>query len=447
MTYEIPKDLMDKYNIPTPRYTSYPPVPVWKGICEDEWLNSLKSSIKEDSSLALYIHVPFCQKLCAFCGCQKMITRDLKYGREYLDALKREWLQLYTHLNQKPKLKEMHLGGGSPSWLPPTLLDELLEFFLCNHYFEIDRDQFELSIELDPRTTTKDQIQILKKHRFTRVSLGIQDTNDRVLNAIKRNQPYTIVEDLMAMLHEIQIPSINLDLIYGLPYQTLESIEQTLHSVLKLNPHRLAFYSYAHLPSLKPAQKIVERHGLPDPFTKRKIYEHGRKILIENNFFEIGLDHFAKPSDSLYQSYLNGKLHRNFMGHTTLHSSTLIGLGPSALSSTNTAFAQNEKEYRDWHKKVVTNSFPLFHGHQLNSNEQIKQKMIINLMCKFETQIDQNLLPDWQKQELESLQDDGLIIMTKNSIKVSSLGKIFIRNVCKALDDTFKPYQTHSSSI
>lgn len=442
-----PKSLIEKYNIPSPRYTSYPPVPVWKGIEQKTWFHLLNQSLKNDPSLSLYLHVPFCKELCSFCGCTKVITKDKAKGREYLDLIKKEYELAAQKIDFKPHLKEMHLGGGSPSWLPADELDELLTFFLDPQKFKIDPLSLELSIELDPRTTTYDQIQVLKKHGFNRASLGVQDTHEEVLDVIRRRQSFEQVKNVFDWLKEAGIKLINIDLIYGLPKQTEQTILETLENVLKLNPTRIAFYSYAHIPSMRPAQKIVERHGLPDAELKRKLYEVGKKFLLTHEYLEIGMDHFATSEDKLYQAYKDGHLHRNFMGYTVQFSKNLLGFGPSSLSSIDEAFAQNEKEYKEWKQLINDNHSPIIHGHVLSSEELKKRKMIMDLMCHFKTKADITELPDWQKQNLAALSKDHLIEVKNDSLMATELGKMFIRNICMAIDDTYRPQNRHSSSI
>ena len=439
--------LIEKYNVPSPRYTSYPPVPVWKGIEQKTWFHLLENSLANDPTLSLYIHVPFCRELCSFCGCTKVITKDKSKGREYLDALKAEWELTRPHLKTKPILKEVHLGGGSPTWLEASELDELLSFFLDKEKFIFNPNETELSIELDPRTTTYEQIQILKKHNFKRASLGIQDTHEEVLEVIRRRQSFQQVSDVFKWLKDAGINLINIDLIYGLPKQTPHTIKESLERMIELKPTRLAFYSYAHIPSLRPAQKIVERHGLPGPIEKRELYETGKKILEENGYIEIGMDHFASSDDLLYKAYNEGKLHRNFMGYTVSFSKNLLGFGPSSLSSVDKAFAQNAKEYKEWKDFINHGHSPIVHGHVLTEDEIKKRNNILDLMCKFQTEIDNEYLPVWQREKLKDLEDDQLIKWDGQKLMTTSEGKPFIRNICMALDDTFKPKANHSSSI
>lgn len=440
-------NLIDKYNVPCPRYTSYPPVPVWKGISRESWFTNLSNSLLKDPSLSLYIHVPFCRELCAFCGCTKVITKDKSKGRDFLDAIKKEWELLSPNLKIKPNLKEMHLGGGSPSWLAADELDELLTFFLDNKKFHFDINDLELSIELDPRTTTYEQIIVLKKHNFKRVSLGVQDINPNVLTAIHRKQTFELIENIFSWLRNNDILQINVDLIYGLPHQSPQSIIDTLEKINTLKPTRIALYSYAHIPSLKPAQKIVERHGLPSAEEKNTLYNTAKKFLESSEYVEIGMDHFAKKEDKLYIAYLEGKLHRNFMGYTVNYSQNLLGLGPSSLSSTEKAFAQNEKEYKEWRKFILNNEIPIVHGHELSPKEEEKRKMIMNLMCKFETKLNQNSLEDWQKVMLLNLSNDQIVEWNHDKLRATKLGKTFIRNICMAIDDTFSSARAHSKSI
>jgi oxygen-independent coproporphyrinogen-3 oxidase len=300
MNEKLSYTLLKKYNVPGPRYTSYPTYPAWKGITAEDWFKGFQESLKDNPTLSLYIHVPFCQTLCAFCGCTKMITKDYSKADEYIDTLHKEFYYYEKLIPDKTKIYEIHFGGGSPSWLKPNELKRLLTPILNSKKFIIDRTILEQSIEMDPRTTSKEHCELLKSLGFNRVSLGIQDTNDQVLKSIRRDQPLSLVTRVVSDLKANGIELFNMDLIYGLPFQTTETIKQTINDILVFRPTRLALYSYAHVPSLKPAQKLLERDGLPSPQDKMMIAEIAREMLVDAGYIEIGMDHFALKSDSLY---------------------------------------------------------------------------------------------------------------------------------------------------
>lgn len=442
----LPLALLKKYNQPGPRYTSYPTYPVWKGIEVSNWFNHFGKALEQNPTLSLYIHVPFCRTLCAFCGCNKMITKDYSKAEEYITALHKEFSHYEKLIPENTEIFEIHFGGGSPSWLKPNELEKLLSPILSSKKFKIDSKLLEQSIELDPRTTTLEHCQSLKRLGFNRVSLGIQDTNDIVLKSIRREQPLSLVSEVVKNLKENGIELLNMDLIYGLPFQTQESIKQTIKDIVDFRPTRIALYSYAHVPSLKPAQKLLERDGLPSPEEKMIIAETARELLVKAGYVEIGMDHFALQSDSLYKSYAKGELHRNFMGYTVQRSNVLLGLGPSSLSDSWTAFSQNEKDYKAWLDLINLQGHAIIHGHELNQKELNRRKEILNLMCEFHTKIELNTLSENQKSKLDNLKHDQLITEIENEIKVTNKGKHFIRNICMAIDDSLDRPLTTSFS-
>lgn len=432
-------ELLKKYNIPGPRYTSYPTVPSWKGITNQQWFEHFQKALSgEKPSISIYIHVPFCETLCAFCGCTKMITKNRSFADEYLEAMEQEFRFYETMIPEGTEVSEIHLGGGSPSWLTPAELEKLLSPIINSKKLKINKDFLEQSIEMDPRTTTPEHCESLLRLGFNRVSLGIQDTNPKVLKSIQRNQSLELVTRVITDLKKNGIELFNLDLIYGLPFQTPETIKETISDILKFRPTRLALYSYAHVPSLKPAQKRLERDGLPTAEEKMLLQEVARNLLIEAGYFEIGMDHFALPSDSLYKSFIKKELHRNFMGYTVQRSKVLLGLGPSSLSDAWTAFAQNEKDYKKWREDIVAKNYSLIHGHVLTEKELFKRTKILDLMCEFETEILPSDLSRNQQQKIEMMIQDNLVTQTSTTIKTTELGKQFIRNICMAIDDSFE---------
>lgn len=430
--------LLKKYNVPGPRYTSYPTLPSWKGINNEQWFSHFEKALSgKNPSLSLYIHVPFCETLCAFCGCTKMITKNRGYADDYLDAVHREFSFFEKMIPEGTEVSEIHLGGGSPSWLAPAELKRLLDPIINSKKLKFNKDFLEQSIEMDPRTTTPEHCEQLLSLGFNRVSLGIQDTNSKVLKAIQRDQSLELVTRVISDLKKNGIKLFNLDLIYGLPFQTPETIKQTITDILEFRPTRLALYSYAHVPSLKPAQKLLERQGLPTAEEKMLIQEVAREMLIGAGYFEIGMDHFALPSDSLYKSFEKKELHRNFMGYTVQRSKVLLGLGPSSLSDAWTAFSQNEKDYKKWREDILNKEYSLIHGHVLTEKELFKRTKILDMMCNFETNIIPNDLSRNQQQKIQMLINDNLVIQTPTFLKSTEIGKQFIRNICMAIDDNF----------
>lgn len=438
---KMSKSLIQKYNVPGPRYTSYPTVPYWdESLFEiDSWKETLvKSFIESNASegISLYIHLPFCENLCTFCGCHKKITKRHELEHPYIQAVLMEW-QLYCELlPKKPIIKEIHLGGGTPTFFSPSNLENLVLGILKNA--EVS-SKHEFSFEGHPNNTTKAHLRKLYELGFRRVSFGIQDYSPTVQKAINRIQPFHNVAKVTFWAKEIGYESIGHDLIFGLPFQKLDDVIDTINKTNSLQPDRLAFYSYAHVPWLKGnGQRGFQDEDLPKDDEKRKLYEEGKLNLIKNGYLEIGMDHFALTSDQMYKSFENKTLHRNFMGYTASKTQVMIGLGVSSISDSFYGFAQNEKNLDLYYKKLENNDLPIFRGHLLTSEDQIIRKHILDLMCQFKT--------EWQdhspimyameniKDKLSEMQEDGLIVIGKNKILVTEIGKPFIRNVCMAFD-------------
>ncbi len=377
-----------------------------------------------------------------------MITQNYSYADEFIDTLHKEFAYYEEMIPSGTEVFEIHLGGGSPSWLKPQELKRLLDPILNSSKLIIDRNILEQSIELDPRTTTTEHCEALSGLGFNRVSLGIQDTNPEVLKSIRRDQPLEVVTKVVNGLKENGIKLLNMDLIYGLPFQTTESIKETIKDILIFRPTRLALYSYAHVPSKSPAQKLLERDGLPTPEEKMVIHEIARELLVQAGYQEIGMDHFALPSDSLYKSFVNKELHRNFMGYTVQRSKVLLGLGPSSLSDSWTAFSQNEKDYKTWRELILEKGNALIHGHVLSERELYIRRKILDLMCEFETTLQDHDLNNDQKEKVKVLIADQILIKDNNTYQATSLGKHFIRNICMAIDDSYlKNQQIFSNTL
>lgn len=402
-------------------------------------------SLTNDPEFNFYLHIPFCKSLCSFCGCTKMITSDKTLESPLIQSLLKEF-GYYRPLLKNKILNGLHLGGGSPTWLSSEGLKELLSPILNSKEYSL-KDGAEISIELDPRTTSKEFIKALSELKFTRVSLGVQDLNPKVLKAISRNQSYELIKEIIGTLRENNLNQINLDLVIGLPFQTLETITDTMKKIVEFSPSRLALYSYAHVPSLKPSQKSLEKIGLPSDQLKLELFETAKNILKNAGYVEVGMDHFVKPTDELYLVALSGKLHRNFMGYTTLNSPNLIGLGPSSLSNAEGAFAQNEKDFDKWKEILDENKWPIVFGHVLTQNELITKKVILDLMCNFKANFDHNFISIEQLSLLKEMEADELLKLQNNSIQITDLGKTFVRQICKTVDLGFSSKNIHSQTI
>lgn len=430
-------ELIEKYNVPGPRYTSYPTVPYWDNPPDEaQWRELVKASFQTHNDvegISLYIHLPFCESLCTFCGCTTRITINHKVEDPYIEALLAEW-KLYTTLFESTaKIKEIHLGGGTPTFFSIENLSRLINGI--RHSAQMD-EHAELSFEANPNSTTTAHLQGLFDLGFRRLSLGIQDFDATVQKAINRVQTFAQVKHVTDQARRIGYKSINYDLVYGLPFQTHKSVETTIDQVNLLRPDRIAFYSYAHVPWIKPGQRSFTEMDLPTAAQKQHMYALGKKMLVNAGYLEIGMDHFALPYEDLALAYRSGKLHRNFMGYTTLSGKLLIGLGVSAISDTWTAFAQNVKVVERYQELVKSGRFPIFRGHRLNEDDLVIRKIILDIMCQFKAELDP-LDRDTEKaaqNALHELELDGLVRLNQNALLVTKNGRPYVRNVCMAFD-------------
>lgn len=433
--------LVNKYNVAGPRYTSYPTVPYWDSntFSLKKWRTSLKQSFIEsnlDEGISLYIHLPFCESMCTFCGCNKRITKQHSVESPYIDAVLKEWGLYLEILDSKPLIKEIHLGGGTPTFFSPENLKRLINGILrCSNLAE----NYEFSFEGHPNNTTKEHLQALYDVGFRRVSYGVQDYNETVQKAIRRVQPFENVKRATDMAREIGYTSVGHDIIFGLPFQSIKHVKETIIKTKALLPDRLAFYSYAHVPWIKGnGQRGFKDSDLPDATIKRTQYELGKQLLTEIGYHEIGMDHFALPTDSLYQSMTEGKLHRNFMGYTASKTQAMIGLGVSSISDSWYGFSQNVKAIEDYHHLLKENILPVFRGHILNEKDLIIRKHILNIMCQFKTSWQQDNMYFEELPELliklKEMEADELINIGSAYVEVTKKGRSFVRNVCMAFD-------------
>ena len=434
-------NLIQKYNVQGPRYTSYPTVPYWdvNTFSGKAWKETLQKSFNESNEkegISLYIHLPYCESMCTFCGCHKRITKRHEVEIPYIKSVLKEW-QLYCDLFPvKPKIKELHLGGGTPTFFSPEHLELLIKGIFRRADIAADH---EFSFEGHPNNTTRAHLQVLFDLGFRRVSYGVQDYSKKVQQAIHRIQPFENVKNVTEWSREIGYTSVGHDLIFGLPHQRMEDIKETIERTRELMPDRLAFYSYAHVPWLKGVgQRGFKDEDLPSAEEKRQQYEYGKKLLTEAGYFEIGMDHFALKSDSLYQAYENGKMHRNFMGYTASRTQLMIGLGASSISDSWYSFAQNVKSIEEYQHLVEHDIIPIYRGHVLNEEDLVIRRHILNLMCKLETSWEDESLQfdelDLVLDHLKEMEIDGLIDTNNNQLSVTEAGRPFVRNVCMAFD-------------
>ena len=433
--------LFQKYNVPGPRYTSYPTVPYWEdsSYSYEKWLDSVRTSFTESNStqgISLYIHLPFCESLCTFCGCHKHITKRHEMEDPYIQNVLKEWRLYLAVLPSRPRIKEIHLGGGTPTFFSPENLQ-----YLIDQIFEgADRAEgFQFSFEGHPNNTTREHLQRLYDLGFTRVSYGVQDYSPEVQKAIHRIQPFANVERVTLQAREIGYSSISHDLVFGLPFQKEEDMRYTIDCTNRLRPDRISFYSYAHVPWVKgTGQRGFDENDLPTPDQKRHLYEIGKQQLLDNGYIEIGMDHFALPSDEMYESFVRGTLHRNFMGYTASKTQLMIGLGISAISDSWYGFAQNLKTIKEYEEVLSQDRIPVYRGHILSEEDLILRRHILNLMCQFHTSWEAPQLQFTEAEEvkmrLSEMEKDGLIHLHPQGIEVTDVGKPFVRNICMAFD-------------
>lgn len=430
--------LVRKYNQPVPRYTSYPTVPFWNDkIDVKSWETAFTNQfnlLNHTKGISLYIHLPFCESLCTYCGCNKKITSNHKVEEEYLSAIEKEW-KLYRKLMlQTPIIRELHLGGGTPTFFSPSNLLRLLTMLLKN---SIVHPMHEFSIEGHPNNTTKEHLQILYSMGFRRISYGVQDNDANVQRIINRIQPLENVRQATENARAVGFESVNFDLIYGLPLQTILSIEKTIREVIELKPDRIAFYSYAHVPWASKGQRLFDETHLPTAEEKIQLYLKGKELLIANDYQDIGMDHFALPHDDLYKAKENGKLHRNFMGYTTQSSGLLLGLGVSSISDLGNAFAQNNKTLHDYYASVNEGNLAVKRGYFLSEEDMAFRQYILDISCKGSTifhPIHLPLLETFTFPVLQQFASDGLIEYDRNHLNLTGEGHYLIRNICSAFD-------------
>lgn len=436
----ISQGLIDKYHVAAPRYTSYPTVPYWDSSLPDAdvWNDSIRFSFEQSNAsngISLYVHLPFCESLCTYCGCNTRITKNHQVEDPYISTVLKEWALYRQILGEKPMIRELHLGGGTPTFFEAKNLKLLINGLMAG---SILHPEAEFSFEGHPNNTTKLHLETLYDLGFRRVSFGIQDFDPKVQRIINRMQSFDQVKLVTDWAREIGYHSINFDLIYGLPLQTYEGLANTIALVEKLMPDRIAFYSYAHVPWLKPGQRHFTELDLPSVSEKQRLYELGRQMFTSVGYQEIGMDHFALITDSLYKAEISGNLHRNFMGYTHQYTQLMIGLGVSSISDSWFAFTQNVKKVEEYQDLVNKGILPIFKGHNLTPEDLLIRKHILNLMCRSRTEWDiskpMNEALAAGLERVKLLAEDRLLIIGEGSIIVTPLGKRFLRNICMALD-------------
>ncbi|GAB4016813.1 MAG: oxygen-independent coproporphyrinogen III oxidase [Bdellovibrio sp.] len=424
------EELIKKYDRHGPRYTSYPPVPLWSGApSSQDWFNHIKQSLDPIRGADLYLHIPYCEKLCYYCGCHRVIKKSKNENRRFVNALIREW-KLYQQMIPQLKAHSIHLGGGTPTFLLPDELSELLQALTREYPLELG------SVEVDPRTTSLEHLKVFKQYGLNRLSMGVQDFDPFVQKLINRNQSFELVEKLVQAVRALEFDSLNFDLIYGLPGQTVDGLLASAELVLKLRPDMIAFYSYAHVPWKIANQKLINENLLPAPQEKHRMNTIVREFFLANGYIDIGLDHFALPDSPLGLAKKRNQLLRNFMGHTDKKSNVLIGLGPSSISNSSLSFVQNEKEINSYLEKIESGELPLASGHTHNQIDLEIDRIIQSIMCRGHWNRPKIEMP-YQSEiqsELAEMEKDGLIVQMGDEFQVTETGKFFLRNISMIYD-------------
>ena len=438
--------ILEKYDLPIPRYTSYPTVPFWENNLETrQWLQDIKKTLSPtDSSWALYLHIPFCESLCTFCGCNTVITKNHGLELDYVKSILKEfaiYLENEPLLKERP-LKHIHLGGGTPTFLTAENLGYLFKGLF--EKIKIQEKRFEASIEVDPRRTNLEHLNVLRQFGFNRISMGVQDFEHEVQRLINRIQPFEITKDLVDQSRQLGFESVNFDLIYGLAKQTIDSMKKTAELTLLLQPDRIALYSFALVPWIKPAQRLFKDEDLPAGSEKRELYEIARDIFLNAGYLEIGMDHFAKPEEDLSIAMKNKSLHRNFMGYTNQKSDLLLALGVSGISQTPYSFHQNEKLLPKYEISINQSQIPTSKGHLLSDLDQKRQKQILEFITLGETAFESEEQRKLAESELAEMIRDNLVEIKDGKLKLTKLGKPFIRNVCSFFDERLKEKKQQS---
>ncbi len=435
--------LLKKYDRPGPRYTSYPTAPLFKDTFtaadyRDEIAATNAPGVNAD--LSLYFHFPFCDTLCYFCGCTMLVTRDRARIEEYNTYLKREMEMIAPMLAPDRRVVQLHWGGGTPTHLSPDQIAGMAGAIMRS--FRVDRDG-EISVEVDPRELHRDHLAALRESGFNRMSMGVQDFNTKVQEAVNRLQPEAMTADVYRWARELGFQSVNLDLIYGLPFQTVSSFRDTVRRVIEYGPDRIAVFNYAHVPWLKPHQKLIHQEDLPGPEQKLEILKMTIELLCSNGYVYVGMDHFARPDDELARAQREKTLYRNFQGYSTRSSADLYGFGMSSISHFQTSYAQNEKNLKEYYAAIDAGRLATRVGYRMTEDDKLRKHVIMRLMCDLELDIpsvEEQFSIDFRHyfesslQALEEFEADGLVETTPAKIAISGAGRLLLRNIAMCFD-------------
>src|ERR1700746_2069164 len=443
----VSEEFLARYNRPGPRYTSYPTAPVWNdafGPADLEAVHAEADAAK--TPVSLYMHLPFCESLCLFCACNVIIQKDKRVSIPYFDVLKKEIARVGAAVSREREVVQFHWGGGTPTYSTPAQLEDLFGYTRERFAFSPDA---EIGIEVDPRVTSREHLETLRRLGFNRLSMGIQDFHEPVQRAINRIQPYEMTRDLIQAARGLGFDSINVDLIYGLPYQAAETFAHTVDQIMGLAPDRIALFSYAHVPWLKKQQGSFAAH-LPEGMEKFEIFRTGLLKFLDAGYLYIGMDHFAKPGDELAVSQQNRSLPRNFQGYTTKAGADLYGMGITAISGIQDAYAQNYRDIPSWEKAVAERGLATMRGYQLSNEDRLRRAVISRLLChtivvkdeisrEFGIDFDEHFAEGLRR--LEPSRQDGLVLLDRGEIRATWLGRIFIRNLAMVFDPYLEKQQ------
>ncbi|MDB6061417.1 MAG: oxygen-independent coproporphyrinogen oxidase [Verrucomicrobiaceae bacterium] len=447
--------LIEKYSANGPRYTSYPTaLNFFDNFGADAYAQLLGAEKNTDAPLSLYVHIPFCENICYYCACNKIVTPNKLNARQYLDYLEKEMRMQSALIGNKRPVTQLHWGGGTPTFLSAAEMTELM-CSIAGNFKLLDSIEREYSIEIDPRTVTGETLALLKGLGFNRLSFGVQDFDYGVQRAVNRVQSFAQVENLIHEARELGFDAIGVDLIYGLPLQSIKSLNQTLQKTLALAPNRIAFYNYAHLPQQFSSQRAIDRLALPSAHKKLVMLELANTVLSAAGYLNIGMDHFVRADDSLALAQKRGTLQRNFQGYSTALAPDLIGMGVSAIGSTEQGYAQNEKTLADYYRRLDQNQLPIARGLRLTADDQLRRFVIMQIICNLHLDIRAveikfaicfaEYFSD-EREQLELLAADGLLTESANYITVTSSGRFLLRTICMVFDRYLSPVFNRSYS-
>lgn len=454
MKIKFDADLIKRYDKSGPRYTSYPTaVSFTPEYVEDNFHQHADLSNKAAGPLSLYFHIPFCDTICFYCACNKIATKDYSKTPTYLQYLYKEMDMQAKLFDSSRVVEQLHWGGGTPTFLKHNEIEELMAY-TRKTFNLLDDDSGDYSIEIDPRSVSKDTIKLLRDVGFNRFSLGVQDVDDKVQKAVNRIQPIAETQAIIDACRENNAHSVSIDLIYGLPLQTVDGFAKTLQKAIEMNPDRMSVFNYAHLPHIFKPQRRINEEQLPSSEEKLDILQQSIETLTNAGYEYIGMDHFAKPDDELAIAQAEGSLHRNFQGYTTHAECDLVAMGVSSISSVHNSYSQNEKDLDGYYKAIDADKLPIIRGYSLTDDDILRRSVIQQLSCHFkldfvsvedEFDINFNEYFDLELKELEPMQEDGLLTLTDRDIQVSPSGRMLIRNICMEFDKHLREQQIKQS--